>query len=91
MRKAFGRLQLRAGGKDAKGAANGKDAGRPESVQQQPQPAESSMPTSQEYVRQEVDDGAAASTGIATHSSKESRADIGDYDNRPHDDGYAPP
>ncbi len=89
MKKAFNRLQLRVGGRDAKGAANGKDAPNPEPVQQEPLPAQPSMPKSLEHVRQE-DDGAAMSTGTGTHSGEESRADIGNYHIRRHDDGCAP-
>lgn len=82
MKKAFGRLQLRAGAKDAK--ANGKDAGRLDTAAE---PAAQPSSKITEHVRQdEVETAAAMSTGTATHSSEESHADT-DYDHR-QEDGY---
>mmetsp|Transcript_7196 Transcript_7196/g.21173 ORF Transcript_7196/g.21173 Transcript_7196/m.21173 type:complete len:450 (-) Transcript_7196:3238-4587(-) len=80
MKKAFGRLQLRAGAKDAK--ANGKDAGRLDTAAE---PAAQPSSKITEHVRQdEVETAAAMSTGTATHSSEESHADT-DYDHRQED------
>ena len=81
MKKAFGRLQLRAGGKASK--ANRND----DTVQAEAASRPAALPSSKvpEYVRlDEIDSAATMSTCTTTHSSEESHAET-DYDPRQED------